>query len=103
MCESVILIRYETWLRPEPLRWPVWINEHWSKIHTGLGWFEANAAELEGPVNVAHLALGCMLGYADFRWPDHGWRKQFPGVAAWFARLEQRPSFAQTRPEAPPG
>jgi glutathione S-transferase len=103
MCESVILIRYETWLRPEPLRWPVWINEHWSKIHTGLGWFEANAAELEGPVNVAHLALGCMLGYADFRWPDHGWRKQFPGVAAWFARLEQRPSFAQTRSEAPPG
>jgi glutathione S-transferase len=102
MCESIILIRYETWLRPEPVRWPVWVDDHWGKIRTGLGWFEANAAELQEPVNLAHLALGCMLGYADFRWPDHGWRRQFPKVGAWFAGIEQRPSFAQTKPEAPP-
>jgi glutathione S-transferase len=102
MCESIILIRYETWLRPEPLRWSVWADDQWDKIHTGLGWFEANDKELSDPVNLAHLALGSLLGYIDFRWPDDGWKHRFPKVSSWFARLEQRPSFAQTRPEPPP-
>jgi glutathione S-transferase len=100
MCESVILIRYETWLRPEALRWSVWVDDHWDKIDTGLGWFD-NDIELNEPINIAHLALGSLLGYIDFRWPDHGWRQRFPKVKTWFAQLEQRPSFIQTRPEEP--
>jgi glutathione S-transferase len=102
MCESIILIRYETWLRPKALRWSVWADDQWDKIHTGLGWFEASDHELSDPVNLAHLALGSLLGYIDFRWPDHAWRDRFPNVSSWFARLEQRPSFAKTRPEPPP-
>jgi len=102
MCDSVILIRYETWLRPEALRWPLWVDDHWDKIHTGLDWFEANSEALGEPVDLAQVALGCLLGYVDFRWPAHGWRDRRPALAAWFARLEQRPSFAQTRPEPPP-
>jgi glutathione S-transferase len=102
MCESVILIRYETWLRPEPVRWSVWIDDHWDKIHSGLNWFEQNGGELSEPINLAHLALGSLLGYVDFRWPEDGWRQRFPNVRTWFARLEQRPSFIQTRPESPP-
>jgi glutathione S-transferase len=27
MCEAAILIRYETWLRPEALRWAGWIDD----------------------------------------------------------------------------
>ena len=102
MCESVILVRYENWLRPEALRWTVWVEDHWDKIHSGLAWFEANGSELDAPVNIAHLALGSTLGYVDFRWPDHGWRKRFRRVGDWFAAMEQRPSFMQTRPAAPP-
>ena len=102
MCESVILIRYETWLRPEAVRWSVWIDDHWDKIHSGLAWFEQNDRELSEPINLAHLALGSLLGYVDFRWPDHGWRQRVPNVSAWFAQLEQRPSFMQTKPEPPP-
>ena len=71
------------------------------QIDTGLGWFEHNDRELHEPINVAHLALGSLLGYIDFRWPDHGWRQRFPRVKTWFAQLEQRPSFIQTRPEEP--
>jgi len=98
MCESVILIRYETWLRPEAVRWSVWVDDHWDKIDAGLDWFEHNSSELSEPVNLAHLALGSLLGYIDFRWPDRGWRHRFPTLRAWFAQLEQRPSFVQTRP-----
>jgi glutathione S-transferase len=69
LCDSVILIRYETWLRPEALRWSSWIDEHWDKIYSGLAWFDQNNTELGEPVNIAHLALGSLLGYIDFRWP----------------------------------
>jgi len=99
MCDSVILIRYETWLRPEPARWSVWVDDQWDKINSGLGWFERNSGELREPINLAHLALGSLLGYADFRWPEFGWRPRFPSVAAWFAQLELRPSFAKTKPK----
>ena len=102
MCDSVILIRYETWLRPEAARWPTWIDDHWDKINSGLSWFDYNQAELNEPINVAHLALGSLLGYVDFRWPDLGWRARFGNVSAWFAQIEQRPSFVKTKPKPPP-
>jgi glutathione S-transferase len=102
MCESVILIRYETWLRPEAARWSAWVDDHWDKINSGLDWFEHNQSELNEPINLAHLALGCLLGYVDFRWPHHGWRERFANVRTWFAQLQQRPSFARTKPEPPP-
>jgi glutathione S-transferase len=100
--DSVILLRYETWLRPEALRWSSWTDEHWDKINSGLAWFDQNNAELDGSVNIAHLALGSLLGYIDLRWPKNGWRDRFPAVSDWFTKLECRPSFLETRPTDPP-
>ena len=97
LCDFVILIRYEIWLRPEALRWSSWTDEHWDKINSGLAWFDQNNAELDGSVNVAHLALGSLLGYIDFRWPENGWRDRFPSVSVWFAELERRPSFSRNQ------
>ena len=102
MCEAIILIRYETWLRPEAHRWPIWINEQWDKIWAGLAWFDQHGGQLAGPVDISHLALGCLLGYVDFRYPDTGWAERFPKVNAWYQELSRRPSFARTRPTAPP-
>ncbi len=99
ICEAAVLVRYETWLRPEAYRWSEWTEDQWDKAGAGIEWFEQHAAELEGPVNLAHIALGCALGYIDFRTPEHDWRTRNPTVAAWFETLAQRPSFAQTRPD----
>lgn len=102
MCDSVISIRYETWLRPEAARWSEWVDDQWDKINSGLGWFERNPEELRGPINLAHLALGSLLGYIDFRWPEIAWRARYPSVATWFDQLALRPSFARTKPQPPP-
>lgn len=99
-CEAAVQIRYETWLRPEALRWPEFAADQWDRIDRGIEWFEQHPAELDGPVNLAHLALGCTLGYLDLRWPEHDWRTPSPAVAGWFAVLSQRPSFALTNPPA---
>jgi len=103
MCESIVLIRYETSVRPAELRWSTWTDDHWDKIYSGIDWFERNDAVLREPLDLAHLALGCALGYIDFRWPERQWKQRAPAVAAWFARLEQRPSFAMTKPQPAPG
>ena len=102
MCESAILIRYETWLRPEEVRWPMWIDDQWDKIMAGLDWFEARPETLSGSVDLAHLGLGSLLGYIDFRFPDVDWRGRCPGLDRWFDALSQRESFAGTEPERPP-
>ena len=43
-------------------------------------------------------AVGCMLGYLDFRFGHLHWRSTHPTLAAWAADLLARPSFAATTP-----
>jgi glutathione S-transferase len=90
--------------RPEEKRWQEWIDDQRSKIFDVLGWFETNSRTLDSPnLNIAHLALMSGIGYIDFRFGDAvDWRKPFPNVSAWFARLEGRHCFSKTRPEPPP-
>ncbi len=89
-------------MRPEERRWQLWIDDQWDRIDAGLEWFSHNSAELADPLNIAHLALGSLLGYLDFRMPERAWRARFPLLKDWFEPLERRPSFQQTRPVAPP-
>jgi glutathione S-transferase len=101
MCDAAILMRYETWLRPESLRWTTWSDDQAGKIKSGLDWFEAHPKELEGPINLAQIALGCLLGYLDLRFPQIDWRASHPRLKSWFAAIAKRESFASTPPDAP--
>ncbi|MCG8356085.1 MAG: glutathione S-transferase family protein [Kiloniellales bacterium] len=100
MCDGAVLLRYETWLRPEELRWQMWIDDQWDKIFNGLDWFEAHADELAQPINLPQIALGCLLGYLDFRFEATDWRSRCPKLEAWFAEIAKRESFAETKPSA---
>jgi glutathione S-transferase len=99
MTDAVILVRYETALRPEALRWSDWTAGQWRKFDEGLAWFEANAGVLDGPLDLAQIALACGLAYTDARFPDLGWRTRSPRVAAWHAHIEALPVFGATRPK----
>lgn len=50
------------------------------------------------PFSIAHVTLGCALGYLDYRFATLGWRELAPELAAWFATLRERPSFRVTEP-----
>jgi glutathione S-transferase len=102
MCEAVILVRYETSVRPESLRWSDWIDDQWDKIWAGLAWFEASPSALELPINIAQIALGCALGYIGFRYPERQYRDRFPTVANWFTEIGKRPAFKLTVPVPAP-
>ncbi len=50
------------------------------------------------PFAIGHVAVGCALGYLDYRFQPMGWRGAAPRLAEWFALISQRPSFVATEP-----
>ncbi len=49
-------------------------------------------------LSLADIAVGCALGYLDFRFPHIDWRSAYPNLAKLHEKLVQRPSFAETLP-----
>ncbi|NML42724.1 glutathione S-transferase [Ramlibacter sp. G-1-2-2] len=50
-------------------------------------------------LSLADIAIGCALGYADFRFPEIDWRTPYPNLARLYEKLAARPSFADTLPK----
>ena len=98
MTDALVLVRYEDVLRPEALRWPTWREGQMRKVTAGLDWFEHHADTLGRSLDLPQIALGCFLGYADFRFPDLGWRETHPRLANWYSLIVTRPSFTETAP-----
>jgi len=59
---------------------------------------ESDLSWIPGPLNLAHIAVGCTLGYLDFRLPEIEWRREHPKVEDWFEELAGRPSMRSTEP-----
>jgi glutathione S-transferase len=49
-------------------------------------------------LTLADIAIGSVLGWLSLRWPDHEWKTKYPRLNEYFERLDQRPTFANTRP-----
>jgi len=99
LAEAAALMVYETRLRPEGMRLQPWVEGQWRKVERGLDALEARwLAHLAGPLDAGQIAVGCALGYLDFRHGARGWRGGRPGLAAWEARFAARPSMAATVP-----
>jgi glutathione S-transferase len=97
--EAAVLTRYETVIRPEPLRWKAWIDGQLLKVDQSLDFLEAHVRDLEG-LTIGTVSAGCALGYLDFRYADRNWRGGRPQLAAWWETASRRPSFEKTVPRA---
>ena len=95
---AALLVRYETALRPENLRWSDWTAAQLDKVNCGLADLETRAARFADRVDLGTIAFGCALGYLDFRFPTLGWRNTRPNATAWFQRFGDRASMAATKP-----
>lgn len=89
--------------RPEAQQSLEWIHRQQGKIDSGLATLNTL---VEGPYcmgdafTLADIAVGCCLGYLDFRFPELDWRSRYPALQTLAGRLAARPSFAQTQPGA---
>jgi glutathione S-transferase len=100
MLDSMLLCRYERAMRPEALRWNDWADDHWNRAWNGMARFEKQADMLSRPLDLAQIALVCVLGYADFRFADSGWRKAYPKLDAFHQKMLERPSVKVSVPPA---
>jgi glutathione S-transferase len=101
IAEAAVLMRYEMHVRPEASRSPDWSKAQWQKIDRALTALEDRwISHLSGPIDIGQIAVGCALGYLDFRLADRSWRPARPGLAAWYATFSARPSMLATAPAA---
>jgi glutathione S-transferase len=99
MLDAGLLIRYETFMRPQPLRWEDWVKGQGTKFNQGLDMFETRfISHLNGPLSIGSIAAACAIGWYDFRFPDAGWRASRPKLAAWEKTFSARPHMASTKP-----
>ena len=104
--DACILARLEqTWSgRSEAQRSTAWVERQMAKVDAaviamsrGLG-EKAFAAGIH--LSLADIAVGCALGYLDFRFPQIDWRKPHPNLARLADKLALRQSFIDTLPPA---
>jgi glutathione S-transferase len=99
MTDAAVLMRYEMHVRPAAARSTEWVDGQWAKVDRALTALEDRwTSHLSGPVDMGQIAVGCALGYLDFRHGERGWRAGRPGLSAWFDRFDARPSMRATAP-----
>lgn len=99
--DAAVLMVYEGKLRPEDKRVPEWVEGQWAKIARSLDALETRwIAHLTGPFDMGQAAVACALEYLDLRHADRDWRNGHPGLAAFHARVVDRPSLVATKPPA---
>ena len=97
--ESGVAISYEARLRPEAERSADWVAAQWNKISHALEALEAKTfVAMDGDLNMGQLALGCALGYLDFRHSSRNWRSGKPVLSAWYDAISTRASMVATQP-----
>ena len=98
MLDSMLLCRYEKAVRPQGLQWQAWSDDHWNRAWQGMARFDKQADVLSRPLDIVQIALVCVLGYADFRFADCGWRKAYPNLDAFHEKMLVRPSVKISLP-----
>jgi glutathione S-transferase len=83
--------------RPEAERSATWMGWWTDGLNRALDQAEAAVPDPE-PLDLGKIALAIAGHYVDFRRPELGWRASRPKLAAFADGLDQRPSFAATRP-----
>ena len=97
--DAAVLMVYESRCRPEEMRVEAWVAGQWAKIARALDVLQARwMSHLYGPLDIGQIAVGCALGYLDFRHGDRDWRAGHDALAAWEKTFAQRDSMAATVP-----
>jgi len=83
---------------PANERSPTLVAMQKGKIASAVDALEKEAAEFGDDITLGVIAIGCALGYLDFRFPDDDWRPGHRALAAWYAVFAKRPSMVGSAP-----
>jgi len=94
-----------TWAhRSAEERSQAWIDRQMGKVKASLRAMSQGLGErtwcMGTHYSLADIAVGCALGYLDFRFPQIDWRQDYPNLGKLNDKLVQRQSFIDTVPPA---
>lgn len=104
--DAAILARLEqTWAgRSEGERSQAWIDRQLSRVDASVAAMSRGLAAKAWctgiHMSLADIAVGCALGYLDFRFPMIDWRSRHSNLAKLSTKLFARQSFVDTLPPA---
>ncbi len=104
LLDAALLARMEAvWTeRQESQRSQAWIDRQLDKIQHALR--AMNNGLGDKPfcsgihLTLSDIAVGCAVGYLDFRFPQIDWRTPYPNLHKLYDKLAQRPSFVDSLP-----
>ncbi|WP_432448262.1 glutathione S-transferase [Aliiroseovarius marinus] len=97
--DAGVLMVYENRCRPEDMQYGGWMDAQWGKIEGALDALNSRwMSHLSGPLDMGQIAVGCALGYLDFRHDDRNWRKGRDALDDWFAVFCTREAMVATKP-----
>jgi glutathione S-transferase len=104
LLDAAVAIRLEHTLRPQQQQSPQWIERQMSKVRAALRSASSGLGDKSWcngqTYTLADIALGCALGWLDFRFPSLDWRTPYPNLSRHYDKLAARPSFIETAPPA---
>jgi glutathione S-transferase len=106
LLDASILARLEaTWSgRTEEQRSQAWIDRQMRAVHNALKSMSLGLGDKPycagNHLTLADIAVGCALGYLDFRFPAIDWRGTHPHLHKLYDKLAARPSFVDSAPPA---
>ncbi len=104
LLDASILARLEAnWSgRTAEQRSQAWIDRQMRAVHHALKAMSQGLGEKPHCAgthfSLADVAVGCALGYLDFRFPQIDWRTPYPNLQRLYEKLATRPSFVDTAP-----
>ncbi len=99
LADAALLARYEFSARPPEKQWQGWADAQLKKVTAALAEIERQAMSFSRqPDDIGLIAIGCALGYLDFRFAELHWRENHPQLAEWFAIFDAHPAMAASRP-----
>jgi len=105
LLDAALLARMEAvWPhRSAEQRSQAWIDRQMGKISEALRAMSQGLADKPycsgAHMTLSDIAVGCAVGYLDFRFPDINWRGSYPNLDKLYDKLMQRQSFIDSLPK----
>ncbi|MBI3706384.1 MAG: glutathione S-transferase [Proteobacteria bacterium] len=94
---DALVRRFAEHKRQQAPRHSDYIEAYRRKVRRGLDVLDAEAPPwMALPFDIGHVAIGCALSYADFRFGGDNWRDGRPRLSAWYRDFANRASAKAT-------
>ena len=101
MLDAATAVLMERRFRPEDKRWREGQDALLEKVTRSLDYLEGGAPGFGPGVDIGAIAIGCAIGYLDFRFAELEWRRGRGRLAGWYEALARRPSMTRSQPYDP--